>query len=69
MKTNIQIVTLAALTATITLAGCATPATRHDSRVDRRYDAAERAGDGTVGRQDNRYDRRGDRQERVENRY
>ena len=42
----------------VIFAGCAGPAVRHDTRVDRRYD-----------RHDTRQDRRSDRYERVENRY
>ena len=47
MKTQTHIATLAALVATLTLAGCAGTEARHDARVDNRTD-----------RQDNRYDRR-----------
>jgi len=69
MKTKLQIIILAALVGSIMLPACAGPAARHDSRVDRRQDAAERTDARVTGRQDNRYDRRADRQDRVENRY
>ncbi len=51
------------------LAGCSTPAGRHDARVDRRYDHAENTADRVKGRHDNRTDRPTDRQDRVETRY
>ena len=56
MKTKTQIATLAALIfATLTFAGCAGPAVRHNVRDDRRDD-----------RQDTRYDRRDDRGDRYD---
>ena len=51
------------------LASCAGPEVRHDTRVDRRDDAAHRVDSRSTNRQDNRYDRRDERGERIENRY
>lgn len=57
------------VTAAAFLTGCATPAGRHNARVDRRYDHVDNRIDRGDGRVDNRYDRRGDRQDRVDTRY
>lgn len=65
MKTT-ALLTLAAVTL---LAGCATPAGRHNARVDRRYDRADRTETRIENRQGNRYDRRADRYDRVQTRY
>lgn len=51
------------------LAGCASPQARHDSRVDRRYDRADRTEARVETRHDNRYDRRDSRRDRVDARY
>ena len=40
MKITLLLITL---TATLFTAGCAGPTARHDTRVDRRYDTADRA--------------------------
>jgi hypothetical protein len=50
-------------------AGCAGPQVRHDTRVDRRHDTAERVEDRSSTRQYNRYDRRDDRYDRRDARY
>lgn len=65
MKTAILLLTITAAL----LAGCATPAGRHDARVDRRYDHVENTADRIDSRHANRYDRRGDRYDRVNTRY
>jgi len=58
MKSQIRIVSLAALTAAFTITGCVGPAVRHEVRVDRRDD-----------RHDIRYDRRDDRYDRRDARW
>jgi hypothetical protein len=65
-KLTLQIVFISAILVTgIFSTGCAGPAARHNARVDRREDAADRAG----ARQDIRYDRRADRRDRIDDRY
>jgi hypothetical protein len=65
MKTTVLL-----LTVTINLlAGCATPAGRHYTRVERRYDRADHVAGRVEARQYNRYDRRSDRYDRVNTRY
>jgi len=67
--TTTKLVILAAFVAVLLTTGCAGPAVRHDNRVDRRHDTAERVDDRATNRQDNRYDRRGDRYDRRDARY
>jgi hypothetical protein len=67
MKSKIHIISLTALV--VILTGCAGPEARHDNRVDRRHDTAERVEDRSTNRQDNRYDRRDDRYDRRDARY
>ena len=74
MKTNsiakvAALTALTAFTAALLLTGCAGPAVRHDVRVDRRGDAAERTDARVTTRHDNRYDRRSDRHDRIDTRY
>lgn len=52
----------------LSFVGCAGPAVRHDARVDRRGDVAERSSNRASTRQGNRYDRRDSRYERIDSR-
>ncbi len=69
MKTTTLNSLLVAVLGISGLAACAGPVARHDARVDRRSDAAERVEDRSSSRQDNRYDRRVDRYDRIDSRY
>jgi hypothetical protein len=69
MKTKIQILSLITLAGAFVMTGCAGPEVRHDVRVDRRTDSAERVEDRSGTRQYNRNDRQGDRYDRRGTRY